>query len=111
MNIAGEIIRNKQTSTPPPAHLHENALDQANVTMEHVRHFCLKYGKQPEEVVARFIGIDPVIYETELDKCIVLQREQAKLGLDVIKTFKTLEISGKGGGPIPLVLSLADERI
>lgn len=89
-----ELVVAAQISAKPPAHMGDVALETADISMGVLRHFATKYQLSLEQVVRRFIEINPDLLDE--DKSIVLQREQAKISVEIMKAAQPKEIEHKG---------------
>ncbi len=107
MDIKGEIITNAQRSTKPPARWRDAPIEDADVTIDVLRKFAADQHLTIAWVVQRFMEISPDLLDE--DKAIILQREQAKLGVEVMKAASTKEINH--AGDVNLQVTSIERRI
>lgn len=88
-------IIDKQLSTKPPKHMTGLPAEAANLTMSAVEKFAHKHSKKLDEVILRFVDLDPDSITDEKLK-VAVQREQAKLGLEVYKAATPKEVKHSG---------------
>ena len=114
MNIGHEVLNNSALDTKVSTGNCPEA-GVSNLDIEVLINACIKRGVPIEEHIAKYIALTAVDAEIAEFNPIRLHKEQVDVLLKLlnkkIPDLKAYEHSGKGGGPIPLLLSHEDAGV
>ncbi|TFH46310.1 MAG: hypothetical protein E4H01_10200 [Lysobacterales bacterium] len=101
-NVLAEVIN----ASKPPAHQREKSLTEADTDLEILKSYAFKNRKTLEEVLTQYLEFSSDAFD-DLDKKVATMREQAKIGLDVMKAVTRKDIDHK----IELQVTAIERRI